>query len=134
MQREESLDSQEHNIFEQYIQMRDHYYKNMEKLIQEEEFRKASELLWGAITQAIKALASLSGIEIRSHGFFRRYTRNVSRETSNYEYHQLFLFLEDLHKNFYDEEIEPIDFPIFIEKANKFLQINDDLIQQKKKH
>jgi hypothetical protein len=34
----------------------------MEIALSNKEFRKASELLWGVITQSIKALASLSGI------------------------------------------------------------------------
>ena len=128
---QEELSHSGNNIFSKYIDTRNHYYKNMEQTVNKEEYRKASELLWGAVTQSIKALASLSGIMISQHKFFRTYTRDVAREIGDIEYHELFLTLETLHRNFYDEKIDPIDFPLYLEKANKFLEKTEQLIQKK---
>lgn len=128
---QEKLSHSENSTFSEYIDTRNHYYKNMEKTVNKGEYRKASELLWGAVTQSIKALASLSGIIISQHKFFRTYTRDVARETRDTEYHELFLTLETLHRNFYDEKIDPVDFPLYLEKANKFLEKTEQLIQKK---
>ena len=117
--------------FIEYIQTRDHYYKNMEKTLRKGEHRKASELLWGAITQSIKALALLSSIMIWKHGFFKKYTRQVSEEMGDTEYYILFESLEKLHTNFYDEKIDPLDFPIYLEKAKKFLEKTQNFIDAK---
>ena len=122
--------SASHN-FEKYIRTRDHYFNNMRETLGKKEYQKASELLWGAITQSIKALASLSGIHIHSHNFFKRYTREISKDIGDPEYHELFLSLQQLHQNFYDEQIDPIDFPIYLKKAKNFLEKNDILIRRK---
>ena len=116
---------------ELYLKTRDKYFSNAEEAIKKGEFRKGSELLWGAITQSIKALASLSGIHWTSHEGFFDYTRSIAKETGNKKYHELFLELNSLHRNFYDEEIPAIDFPIFYEKAKLFLKETEDLIKGK---
>ena len=119
------------DIFNNYIQTRDHYYTNMKDVLAKKEHRKASELLWGAITQSIKALASLAEIRIRSHNHFRTFTRQVAKESKDSEYHELFLDLQLLHRHFYDEQFDPVDFPIYHKKALLFLEKNDNLIKQK---
>jgi hypothetical protein len=103
----------------------------MEEFFGRGEYRKASELLWGAITQAIKALASLSGIRIWQHREFKSYIRDVGREKRDEEYYELFEYLENLHRNFYDENIDPEDFPIYLRKAKKFLEKTQTLIDEK---
>lgn len=112
-----------------YLKTRDKYISNADKYFSKNEFRKSSELLWGAVTQSIKALASLSNIHIPSHAKFFDYTRSVSKETGDETYHTLFLELNTLHKNFYDEEIPPVDFPIFYKKAISFLKKTEELMK-----
>ena len=62
-----------------YLKTRDKYLSNTNKYFGKNEFRKSSELLWGAVTQSIKALASVSNIHIPSHAKFFDYTRSVSK-------------------------------------------------------
>lgn len=112
-----------------YLKTRDKYLSNADKYFSKNEFRKSSELLWGAVTQSIKALASLSNIHIPSHAKFFDYTRSVGKETGDETYHTLFLELNTLHKNFYDEEIPPVDFPIFYKKAISFLKKTEELMK-----
>ena len=121
------------DAFNKYIQTRDHYYHNMKEALHKKEYRKASELLWGAVTQSIKALASLSEIRIRSHTYFRTFTRQVAKESKDPEYHKLFLSFQQLHQNFYDEQLDPADFPIYHENALIFMRKNDKLIKLKLK-
>ena len=50
-------------------------------------------------------------------------------ETGDETYHTLFLELNTLHKNFYDAEIPPVDFPIFYRKAISFLKMTEELMK-----
>jgi len=43
-----------------FMETRDQYLSNAEHAIAAGEYRKASELLWGAVTQQLKALAALA--------------------------------------------------------------------------
>ena len=119
------------NIFEEYIRTRDEYYANMSEMLIKGEYRKASELLWGAIAQSIKALASLSSINIRIHGDFFKYVKEVAKEKQDEEYKELFHTLNALHKNFYDLEFPPEDFSLYQRKADKFISKNEDFIRDK---
>lgn len=119
------------NIFEEYIRTRDEYYANMSEMLIKGEYRKASELLWGAIAQSIKALASLSSINIRIHGDFFKYVKEVAKEKQDEEYKELFHTLNALHKNFYDLEFPPEDFSLYQRKADEFISKNEGFIRDK---
>lgn len=116
-----------------YQKTREHYFFNAQETIQKCEFRKASELLWGAITQSIKSLASLSNIPIRKHSDFNSFLIEVSKATGNKNIYESFLELQSLHRNFYDEVILEQDFPYFYEKVINFLEMIDKLIQEQLK-
>ncbi len=108
-------------IFLDYSHMADQYYNNMIHAYHEREYRKASELLWGTISQLIKALAILYGKTITQHGEFFQFVKKYSQEMNDEEYYELFLFLHDLHKNFYDRTFPDEDFQIYLKKADKFI-------------
>jgi len=104
-----------------YIKIRDEYFANAEMFAGKGEYRKASELLWGAIAQTIKALAIKRGLIIENHRQFFDYMRGLAKETRDVELYKTFLFLNDLHKNFYDEKIRPEDFNIYLKEAYQFI-------------
>jgi len=118
------------DVTSRFLRMRDHYLCNVEETIKKGEWRKASELLWGAITQEIKALGSASNIYIGKHGEFFDFVREVGKETKDKELYPLFLELNALHKNFYDEIIPSQDFPIYYEKAYSFLRKIDGIMKK----
>jgi hypothetical protein len=105
-----------------FLQMRDQYLSNAEETIKKGEFRKASELLWGAITQMIKSVASLSNISIRKHAEFFHFIETLGKQTKDENIYPLFLDLNSLHRNFYDEIIPERDFIIFYKKACFFME------------
>ena len=114
-----------------YLIMRDHYLSNAEDMIKKNNLRKASELLWGAITQTIKSLASLSNIYIYSHNKFRSYTEEVSKQIQDRNLFLVFLRLENLHKNFYDERISEEDFPSYYKETLLFIKKLDTIAIEK---
>lgn len=119
------------DVFVNYQRTRDHYFSNAQETIQKKEFRKASELLWGVITQSIKGLASLSGLKIRRHDEFNKFLSEVAKEVGDEKIYHHFLELQSLHTNFYDEIILEKDFPYYYEKTLEFLKTIDFLIQKR---
>src|SRR6266852_8176179 len=87
----------------EFIETRNHYYKNAEELIAKREFRKASEMLWGAVTQTLKAIAALRNVEIPNHREFFTIVKQMSKELHDPGFYEAFEELNALHKNFYDE-------------------------------
>lgn len=113
-----------------YIRMRNTYFANAEKFAAKGEFRKASELLWGAVTQAIKALAAKFDKSIDKHLQFFDFMETLAKEINEPELYESFLFLNDLHKNFYDEKIRPADFRIYLKKAFSFMKKLQEIIEK----
>lgn len=110
------------NKAHRHLRRRDDYYNNALKYAAKGKFPKASELLWGAVTQSLKALGATRNINIASHAMFFSFTRDLSKELEDEEFHKSFLFLNNLHKNFYDEVIDPKDFQMYRKEAESFLR------------
>ena len=111
----------------EFKKMREHYLTNANETIQKKEFRKASELLWGSITQTLKLLAATHNAKIYSHDQFRKFVREVAKEVFDKNLEKEFSFLETLHKNFYDEMISEEDFAEYYKKAIDFINKIDIL-------
>lgn len=113
-----------------FYETRDQYRSNADKAIAAGEYRKASELLWGAITQQLKALAAAQSIIISSHRQFFDFLRELCAERQDMTLYNDFVNLNALHKNFYDETIPPDAFPPFYEKGLSFIARVDDLTKK----
>lgn len=111
-------------------EMRDQYRSNAEHAISAGEYRKASELLWGAITQQLKVLAAGYAIEITSHREFFEFLRKLSSELRDESLYREFVDLNALHRNFYDETIPPDVFPDFYAKSIQFIERLDALAKR----
>ena len=113
-----------------FLRDRDVYYKNAEKLIAQGKLRKASEMLWGAVTQSVKALAAARNIKISKHKDFFHFLREVSRELGDDYYYSSFVELNDLHRNFYDEFIPEDAFYLLHKKAFDFIKKTEELLHK----
>ncbi len=102
-------------------QTRDQYRTNAEHAIAMGEYRKASELLWGAVTQQLKALAATYNFVITSHRQFFDFLRQLAAELKDKPLYEDFVALNALHKNFYDEIIPSDVFPDFYQKAIQYM-------------
>ena len=103
------------------METRDQYLSNAEHAIAAGEYRKASELLWGAVTQQLKALAASRNILITSHRQFFDFLRQYAAESGDRKLYEDFVTLNALHANFYDEIIPSDAFPIFYQKAIDYI-------------
>lgn len=110
------------------FETRDEYRSNAGKAIAAGEFRKASELLWGAITQELKALAATYNVVISSHRQFFEFLRQLAGELNDLNLYSEFVELNALHKNFYDETIPSDIFPDFYRRAIEYIERLDSLL------
>ncbi|MBI4181910.1 MAG: hypothetical protein HY520_03010 [Candidatus Aenigmarchaeota archaeon] len=107
--------------FAEYQKTKEHYLSNAKETIQKKEFRKASELLWGVVTQEIKAIAILKGFTLSSHGEMEKFIKRIVYETGDKRIFDLFSQMEFLHKNFYDKKIEDKHFNSYYSQVFEFL-------------
>lgn len=114
-----------------FLRDRDAYYRNAEEFIERGELRKASEMLWGAVTQSVKALAAASNIEISTHDRFFVFLREFCHELGDDYFYSTFVELNDLHRNFYDEFIPKDAFYILHKKAFDFVKNVEEFLRKK---
>ncbi len=118
-------------LLQQFFNTRDEYRSNAELAIAAGEYRKASELLWGAVTQQLKALAFVYDVEIRSHMDFYNFTRQLGEEIGDKNFYNTFKDLNSLHRNFYDETFPEDDLPRYYEKVVQYINKIQSLIKKK---
>ena len=111
---------------------RDQYRANADHAIVLGEYRKASELLWGAVTQQLKAFAATRNVAITSHRQFFELVRQLAAELRDKPIYADFVELNALHKNFYDEIIPSDLFPDFYQKAIQYIERLDALARKRK--
>jgi len=123
-------DKKASKVIADFLRVRDRYYKNAEELIGQGELRKASEMLWGAVTQTVKALAAASNVEISNHREFFDFLRELCDELDNDYFYSSFVQLNDLHRNFYDEFIPEDAFYILHKKAFDFIRKVEEFLRK----
>jgi hypothetical protein len=106
-----------------------HYLVNAQEMASKGEFRKAAEMLWGGLTQTLKALAAAEGGEIRNHGMFFEFTKTLARSENDPYWYSEFLDLNALHKHFYDETIPEEAFPIYNQRALTYARRANELLR-----
>lgn len=117
----------EPELLQVFYKARDEYRSNAQKAIASQEYRKASELQWGAVTQQLKAFAATCNVLIQSHREFFEFLRRLAKELEDPTLHQEFIHLNALHRNFYDEVIPPDAFPDYYERSERFIARIQDL-------
>ena len=91
-----------------------HYFENALYFIDAGDIEKASEFLWGSLTQALKALAASKGMQLRSHRDIREYTMELAKALKDESIKNAFIGAESLHSNFYESGLTLEDLSIRI--------------------
>lgn len=79
-----------------------HYLDNAMNYLAKGDAEKASEFLWGSMTQALKALAASRGITLRSHNELREFAKGLARELNDESIWNAYREAQSLHSNFYE--------------------------------
>lgn len=119
--------------FTQYQNQGEQYLKNGYEFLEKGEYRKASELFWGAVAQTIKALAILYDIQIVGHPQIRKFINELAKQTNDLELIEQYETVEKFHVNFYDEILSEEEIAIRLETLKKILNKLGSLIGRRLK-
>jgi hypothetical protein len=85
-----------------YVTRSQEYLQNAYVALEQNELEKASEFLWGSMTQAMKAFAAYTGEHLPSHAAIWKYVTELSRELGDQGLFDAFRDANSLHINFYE--------------------------------
>lgn len=94
------------NAADKYASMVLHYSHNAEKYLKSKDYHKASEMMWGTMSCALKAVAAKKKIEINSHRDLGKFAKMLSTQEHNQEIFSSFSFASTLHRNFYESNLD----------------------------
>lgn len=89
-----------------YVTNARHYLANALQFLGQGETGKATEMLWGSMAAAIKAVAATRRKSLPSHRDVRNYARDVARQLGDEPLFVAFRDAEALHSNFYETRLE----------------------------
>lgn len=95
------------NDADRFASMVLHYSHNAERCLESKDYQKASEMMWGAMSCVIKAVAAKEDISIKSHKALAAYTRKFAKRQKNKEIFNSFAKAGTLHSNFYESNLDP---------------------------
>ncbi len=86
-----------------YLRLNGKYLSEAEELIGRRDFAQASEKLWGAAAEIIKAVAARRGVELGTHGSLWEYVSKLDSEHPEWRLRRDFSYAGNLHQNFYED-------------------------------
>jgi len=95
-------------------------------LLEAGDVRQASEKLWNAVVQSVKAYAEAVGMPHDSHRLIWAAVRRLARD--NAEVLTLFAAVEQLHINFYEGHLEKSDVEHLAKKAKHIIEYVEGLL------
>ena len=87
---------------EEYTAMSRELFRKAVEALEEDDLVQASEKLWGAAAQMVKAVAERRGWPHRSHRDLYRTVARLAGETGDASLIDLFQYASGLHVNFYE--------------------------------
>ena len=112
---------------EEYMTTSRRYLGQAEAEFAKGDMLQASEKGWGAVAEAVKAAATLRGIEHRSHRELRQAAVDLSDETGNRRIIELFGLAENLRANHYEAWMRPSEVGVYIDNMWEFVEILESL-------
>lgn len=85
-----------------YLELNSKFLKDAEKALSVGDDLQASEKLWGAAAEMVKAVASKRGKQLRTHAELWAYVERLQREHPDLNLLDDFAYANTLHQNFYE--------------------------------
>jgi len=86
-----------------YKRLNGKYLREAEKLFEAKDYSQASEKLWGAAAEMVKAVAAKRGVELGTHASLWGYVSKLDREHPELDLKRDFSYAGNLHQNFYED-------------------------------
>lgn len=97
-----------------------------QELLMKGDYLEASEKHWGAVAQAVKAVAAKQGLELKTHGQLWDFVNKLVEKLKDLELGDSWIRANALHKNFYEGKLIP-------ELAKKYMEDARNLVEKLKK-
>lgn len=81
------------------------YLLEAEELLEKKDYPQASEKLWGAAAEMIKAVAAKRGVALGTHRSLAEFVEQLHREYPELDLARAFDAAEGLHVNFYEDHL-----------------------------
>ncbi|MCC6021181.1 MAG: PaREP1 family protein [Thermoproteaceae archaeon] len=115
---------------EMYLAAARWFWEEGMRLLERGDARQASEKLWNAVVQSVKAYAESVGAPHDSHRLIWAVVRRLARE--NAEILTLFAAAEQLHINFYEGHLERGDVEHLAGRARQIIEYIERLLGKAK--
>lgn len=89
----------------EYLKLNGKYLAEAEQLIQKGDLSQASEKLWGAFVEMVKAVAARRGTALGTHRSIAEFIAALHRERPEWRLKEAFRHAESLHVNFYEDHL-----------------------------
>ena len=90
-----------------YKRLNGKYLKDAEELLRKGDYVQASEKLWGAAAEIVKAVAAKRGIRLGAHRSLTKFVAELDEENPKLNLATEFSVANNLHINFYEDWLHP---------------------------
>jgi len=91
----------------QYARLNGKYLRDAEELLRKKDYAQASEKLWGACAEVIKAVAAKRDKQLGTHRSIGEFVTTLHKEHPDWNLIDSFNFANSLHVNFYEDHLPP---------------------------
>lgn len=102
----------------EYERLNSKYLRQAQALLTKEDYPQASEKLWGACAEMVKAVAAKRRISLGTHRSIGDFILNLHKEHPDWDLMDAFYVANTLHTNFYENWLNPE----YITKGGKVIE------------
>ena len=95
------------STFENHQRLNGEYLKDAAETLAKEDYLQASEKFWAASAEIMKAVAAEQKKQLRSHTDFWDFIMELDSEHKELGLFRDFAAVNQLHSNYYEEELSP---------------------------
>ena len=107
---------------ENYLRLNGKNLSEAEDLIRRGDFAQASEKLWGATAEIVKAVAAKRGVELGTHASLWDYVSTLDSEHPRWNLRGDFSYMGNPHQNFYEDWLPEVYVKEGLEIARSFVK------------
>lgn len=90
---------------ERYLELNGRYLREAEERLRVKDYLQASEKLWGAVAEIIKAIAAKRGINLGTHRGLGDFVSRLQKEHPELDLITPYQVANSLHLNFYEDHL-----------------------------
>lgn len=105
-----------------YVKLNGKYLKDSQRLLDKRDYAQASEKLWGAMAEIIKAVAAKRGVELGTHRSLGEFVSRLQKEHPEWDLVPAFGLGNALHMNFYEDWLPPDHVELYANVIREFIE------------